>query len=68
MIFQGQDYTHNQMRELREDDNNPIAPLVDWLNTSKVGEYTNYYTYRVFHTPKGFFACYADNTENYWGV
>lgn len=68
MIFQGQDYTHNQMRELREDDNNSLAPLSDWFKTSKVGEYTNYYTYIVFHSQKGFFACYADNTENYWGI
>lgn len=68
MIFQGQNYTHNQMREMRENDTDSLAPLSDWLATSKVGEYTKYYSYIVFHTPNGFFACYANNTENYWSI
>ena len=68
MIFQGQNYSHNQMREMSENDNNSLAPLSDWFKTSKNGEYTNYYSYVVFNTEKGFFACYADNTENYWSI
>ena len=66
MLFQGQDYTLNQMREMRDEDS--LAPLSDWFTTSKVGEYTRYFSYLVFHTPHGFFGCYADNTENYWSV
>ena len=68
MQFQGQTYTLNQTREMREDDNNALAPLADWFRDSAVGEYTRYYSHIVFHTENGFVACYADNTDNYWYV
>lgn len=64
MEFQGKNYSLNQMREMRDEDS--LAPLSDWLTTSKVGEYTKYYTYVVFHTESGFYAAYSDNLENYW--
>ena len=68
MQFQGQTYTLNQTREMREDDSNALAPLTDWFRDSAVGEYTHYYSHIVFHTATGFIACYADNTDNYWNV
>ena len=68
MLFQGKNYTHNQMRELRESDKDSIAALSDWFFTSKVWEYTKYYSYIVFNTPNGFVACYSDNTDNYWRI
>lgn len=68
MEFQGNVYTHNQMREMSETDNNPLAPLSDWFKTSKIYEYTRYYAYIVFHSPAGFIACYADNVNNYWSI
>ena len=68
MEFQGNEYTHKQMRELSETDNNPINPLTDWFKSSKLYEYTMYYTYIVFHTPIGFIACYADDKNNFWSI
>lgn len=68
MEFQGKTYTYNQMREMREDDSNALAPLTDWFKESKVGEYTRYYSHIVFHCASGFIACYADNINNYWNI
>lgn len=68
MEFQGRTYKENLLRELRETDDNPIAPLTDWFGQSKVGEYTPFYSYYVFHAANGFWACYANDTNNCWQV
>lgn len=66
ILFCGKEYTQNQMREMNENDSNCLAPLSDWIKTSNVYEFTGYYKYIIFHTPRGFFAAYADNLDNYW--
>lgn len=68
MQFNGRTYTHNQLREMRENDSNALAPLSDWFRDSKVGEYTRYFAHIVFHTDSGFVACYADDINNYWSI
>lgn len=68
MEFQGNEYAHNQMREMCETDDNPLNPLIDWFKSSKLYEYTRYYSYIVFHTPIGFMACYSDDVSNFWKI
>lgn len=68
MEFQGRTYEHHPLREMHETDTNSLAPLSDWFHDSKVGEFTHYYSYIVFHTAQGFVACYANDTNNYWNV
>lgn len=56
------------MREVREWDNDALEPLCEWFKSSKEFEYTKYYSFLVFHTPLGFYCCYANNTENFWDI
>ena len=54
--FQGEVYRLNQC----EDD------LIDWTQTSVVGEFSYYYDKVVFNTSDGFVAAYRDNINNNW--
>ena len=64
MKFEGKNYVLNQYRELREDDDNPLNPLFDWLQSSNVGEYTKHYRFVIFHAERGFIAAYSDSLDN----
>ena len=66
MLFNGINYNKTQLRELHESDDNAIAPLFDWLQTSVVGECVAFYDKILFHTNSGFFAAYANNLSNNW--
>lgn len=66
MLFNGKDYRETQLRELRENDSSPIAPLTDWLRSSLVGDCAHYYDKVIFHAENAFIAAYANDLHNYW--
>ena len=45
---------------------NQCEDIFDWIRTSKVGEFTNYYDKVCFHTDNGFVAAYMDDINNFW--
>lgn len=48
---------------------NQCEDLLEWVRTSKAGEFTNYYDKVVFHHPEGrFIAAYRDDINNYWYI
>ena len=53
--FQGEEYHLNQCDD-----------LIEWVKTSKVGEFSFYYDKLVFHTSDGFIAAYRDDINNNW--
>lgn len=48
---------------------NQCEDLLEWIRTSKAGEFTNYYDKVVFHHPEGkFIAAYRDDINNFWYI
>lgn len=43
---------------------NQAEDIWEWFGSSKVGEYTRYYSKIVFHKEDGFYAAYKDDLSN----
>lgn len=53
LLFDGKTYILNQCEDIWK-----------WFESSKVGEFTHYYHYTIFHKEDGFYAGYSDNLSN----
>lgn len=54
--FNGETYLLNQCE----------GDLLDWINNSMCGDFTNYYDKVLFNTEDGFVAAYRDDIRNNW--
>ena len=43
---------------------NQAEDVWEWFGSSKVGEYTHYYSQIIFHKEEGFYAAYKDDLSN----
>ena len=43
---------------------NQCDDLWKWFENSKVGEFTRYYSYTIFHKENGFYAAYSNDLSN----